>query len=546
VLIDHIIPLSNGGYLEFAATNTLHAMPFYKAQRRYNDAFYSRLDPKMKTPEDRLGFSTPSHDREYARVHALEFREYAKSRQGDLRIDEFGAADGTFAKNFLDCLKEMDSGVYERTRYCAWDKSAALQPALKESLSLHRLASAGVADILSLKTDFEAGESDYVLCHELFDDLANRIVARRDGRLQELWSVPCSGNEHQLALMANAIGLQMEFRDLPEWAEHYAKIKEFMDGQPEKLRVAFPVEGLLALHSMHALLKEGGVLRIMDYGYLTPEIIYHLAGMSKNGIGRASMFEKGYDIVGTNEKMVDMADYRQSQIAGNAAGMQITSLVNFPFLASTAEEIGFRTVIETHLGWASRAGGEGYATYAHLAQGVAYNAGSALDGNAAPYWMPAGAMRLLNCHKLILEGKLEEKIFGITKTMGETTNAINAAIDTVLAKYFKPKQKAVMRVNEGKKGFVLEAVVLTILHHLCKPGAAYERIRSKAKNLILSQDLVRLEREGAFRASFSLEIGELEAVGFDRKAMEWVLFAAPHDYRISGSTVLVSFTAVKR
>ncbi|MFH1448033.1 MAG: SAM-dependent methyltransferase [Candidatus Micrarchaeota archaeon] len=511
------------------------AVPLHVLQNRMNGRYYAGLNPKNGLPEGRLGFATPSQDKRFCQTSAHEFVSFARKREGPLRVDEFGAADGTFAKHFMDNVRETAPDVNERLTYHSWDKSPALLEKGRATLSSHSNVRVGVADVLALKTDFAAGSSDYVYCHELFDDLATRVVARREDKLGEIWFIPI-----EIPGVPDAEAYRAEFFDLPPDVEYYADIKGFMDGQPEKMRVTFPVDGIKALYSTNALLKSDAVLRVTDYGYLNSEVIKHFVARSETAEGKGEIFSQGYSFT----RALHESEDTQHMNLGIACDTQITTPVNFPFLRKFARRIGLKTKIEPQLVWASRIAEEAQVFPSHYTQGFAYCGGGPDTNNAVG--VPNGVMKLMGAHPLLRTQTLI-KISDIIRKLGETKEALQMVLENVIkGKMIFPKRIHISRSEVGQENFVMKALVRSLAKPMIEKGT-YARIKQKARSdIVIDLMMVPESSQAGFRVSFSREISELESMGFDKKELGWALFCTPVDYKFSGSMFRVSFTATKK
>lgn len=513
-------------------------MPFSQLQKLFNDRFYMGRNPRGANPEERLGFGTPTQDVNFAKLCAKEFAQLAAKKQGALRIDEFGAADGTFAKNFLDALKRDAPETYGRVEYFAWDKSDALLGVAQKALEGHKNAHCGIADATSLRTNFREASSDFVYCHELFDDLPSTVVVNREGGLKELWFY----REN----FTGAGAYHSQYKELPRELEQYFEIEKFMQNVPEKIRVSFPVAGICALFSLRALLKKGGVLRVTDYGYISGSIIPHMAIASKNGYGRTDLMPAGYAFVGGSAKIVGKGEYDQYQGFGADRELQVTTPVNFPFLKMLAKKIGFRANIEPHLAWAGRIAGEPCTTPSQNSQGLAYWAGSRMDEIVQMINVPRSLMNIVHSHKVFADKAVAQEIKNITARMGETAAALDELLDKVFGRFEAFGQPITRRSLEGKEGFIGIVMLETLANWLLQPTSPYASIVQKAKKPSLETTLITVKSEEKFRLSFSREIKGLENAGFDRDELYWRMFALPCNYKISGSLLRVSFTATKK
>jgi hypothetical protein len=453
--------------------------PLQDLQRRFNASYYSGLDSHKATSNERLGFYTPSQGKRYAQICALEFIESARERKGALRVDEFGAADGTFAKHFLDFIRERASDVYERLTYLAWDKFESLKPVLEQALSSHQNTFIGAADVVALKTQFQPESSDLIFCNELFDDLATRVVARRDGILKELWFSEVN--------ILGATAYQYEWHPIPHDIRFKEEIQRVMMTLPERFRMTFPEDGINALYGLSAILKPGGRLRLFDYGYPNPQAALQFTMLHESGAaGRPDLFSAGYSFVGLS---VDKEGTRQTS-HGSAENFQITTPVNFPFLSFLSEKLGLGARIENWLKWASRIVGEPQTSPSHYSQGVAYSCNlqsKTADGT------PLDIVILLQAYK-----------------------ALRGSI---------PPQQLARKLQE--------------------PNGIYERILRKAKPMKLDLNIVPESSQQDFRQSLAPEIDELVGMGFDRKELDWALFATPTDHSLTGSSAFVCFSAHK-
>lgn len=459
-------------------------------QREANHGYYSKLDASKVTSNQRLGFHTPSQGRRYAEIHAMEFIRYAREKEGPLRIDEFGAADGMFAKYFLDYLKKEARDVYDRTLYCAWDKYVSLRPVLEARFLQHQgNVSIGTADITDLGTNFQENQSDWVFCHELFDDLATRVLAQREGVIKELYFT-----EREF-LGAKVRQYLWEPFNSDVWFGDEIKefMRPFMAADKERLRITFPVDGIKAFYGVSALLKPGGKLKIFDYGYLRANLIDKLTQMSVNAGGRAEMFPAGYTWINASALHVEGTEHA---FQGEEDSMQLTTPVNFPFLDVIARTLEMRTTTETLLSWASRITGELQTFPGHYAQGIAYLHDETEDMNVGGY--PREIFILLSAHNEALRmGTLPpDKIY-----------------------------RYAIQLTESRM---------------------VERINAKRRRAELELEIVPDGSQTEFRRTFEPEIDELVRMGYDKTGLMWALFATPHDYSFSGSWAIVAFTASKQ
>jgi hypothetical protein len=501
-------------------------VPLHEMQRFMNSNYYSQRHPDMKQG---LGFETPSHGKKYAQLNAREFAEFAQKREGKLSIYEFGAADGAFAANFLNSLQMDAPEIYLRTSYFALDKYGTLKIPLESAIRRHANAKAQVADVLSLGREFEA-KADYVFCHELFDDLASRVVSVRENRLHEIWFV-----EKQLAF--GALAMQTEHRILDVGAEHFNEIAAFMRDIPQKCRITFPVDGVRALSNINRLLRNNGALRIFDYGFSSMDDLALIhAYFSRNlTFGPADSFVNGFSIVGSKS----VVNGNQQCSSGTQEDTQLTTPLNFSFFKKLLDGMGFSTLLESHLGWASRIAGEQQVMPYHCAQGFAYNPAKLRAGEFSV------ARELAKTHR-VFEQKSFEYMSDAIRRHGETMKAVS---EVALESGIKIPEGQIDGVKAGEKGFVIKTISASVISFL-ETNFAVKRITKKItgenRSYGLVMDLIPESREKTFRDLFSKDIDELEQAGFNRNEMLWLMFVTPPESRYSGSMIRSSLTAAKK
>jgi hypothetical protein len=262
-----------------------------------------------------------------------------------------------------------------------------------------------------------------------------------------------------------------------------------MKDKPKKMRVTFPHGGINALHGLAALLKSDGRLRIFDYGYLNSEMLVHFATRSpEQDSGRSEIFSTGYSFVGGT---TDIDGSKQTTYIGSN-DMQITTPVNFPFLATLSNKLGLKIQLETWLSWASRVIGEPMTSPSHYAQGIVYLYG---DDERIVMGYPQTLLTLVGTHKMF---------------NGSRISTEHEIVD--LLKKFQSVHKRIMR---------------------------------KARCIDISVDIVPEKSQDEFRRSFAPEINELLEFGCDREKLYWILFATPVDFIVSGSSGFICFTATK-
>ncbi len=454
-------------------------------------------------------------------------------------MDEFGAAEGVFAKYFLDSLRERAPDVYERTEYNAWDYSPSLQERARQALAGHARARVGIADVTALGSHFASNSSDAVFCHELFDDLPARVVWKLEGALRELGFA-------RLELAPEAVQLQTTRLTLSPSAQHYQEISEFMQPLLERVRVTFTVDGEKALCGVHALLKRGGMLRVSDYGFA--EVRTLLIGVAQNLMGKVfgkgEMLEKGYYFMGGDLHRQGTACITSAlaPLSMGEAVMQATTLVNFPFLAMLARAIGFQTTVEHQLAWASRVAGEPYVMPSHCAHGVAYQA-KYLRETAGQVSPPV--LRLASTHKLFADRAVAEQVMELVRVHGETEQALHA-----IAEHFEgilpTRDFLASRAEVGREGFVKNTLRQAIAAKLAEPRGLMDKIRLKAKREDVSLELIPESSEAEHWRLFEPEIRDLLQMGFDEAAVRWALFATPEDRDFSGSHFRLALTATKQ
>ncbi|MCX6769713.1 MAG: SAM-dependent methyltransferase [Candidatus Micrarchaeota archaeon] len=500
--------------------------------RKQNADYYSQVGPKGidRSP---LGFTTPSYGKQYARLNAQEFAQFAEKKAGKLSVWELGAADGVFARNFLDSLQEISPSAYSRTEYFATDRSEANIPLAKEKLAKHRNAIIGAADALGLGQTFPKAVCDYMFCHELFDDLASTVVAKCGCSLHELWFVPF---KKEAAFNMEFEAFKAEFRELRRTSPGFGIIQGFMQGLPEKLRVAFPVDGIDALHEIDHVLKKGAALKIFDYGYLNRQIALKFRLINDNGNveGRGDIFSAGYCMVGTRLGSDDASNHVS---AGMNENVQITSPVNFPVISSRLKCMGYSVKLEPHLGWASRVSGEPQTSPSHYSAGFAY-CGKGMGINE-------GLLFLASAHKAFTVFK--DDIIAAIKRHGDNETALFEAINSMRNKGIFIPARIIPPNGQGKpaRSFVISSLKNIFAQAVLESGV-FERLRAKSGSTVQQfLDIVPDSSQSAYRAQFSREISELEQMGFDRKALEWGLFQYPFGHRISGSMSRVCLTAYK-
>jgi hypothetical protein len=307
------------------------------------------------------------------------------------------------------------------------------------------------------------------MCHELLDDLGTMIVSMRETGLHELWFDKEDG------------GYNAEWCRLQETSDWYRKIELFMSELsrrikmpvPKAIRVTIPVDGIKAVYGANALLKPGGMLRVADYGYLTYEelVVLQLDIVTGRSIGRGDMLRLGYSFVGAE---LSVAGTLHTSV-GNEPDTQLTTVVNFPFLVEVAHELGLQTNVEMMLGWASRIFGQPQTTLAHCSQGLAYH----LEGDARGIDKKFIAKALVSTHRVFNDPVVARRIKEIVARQGETVGTLR-----LIQEEFKgivPSQLVARKSEEGKAGFIEEALRLTIMHELAKSEGVVDRIVEKRK-----------------------------------------------------------------
>ncbi|MFH1750825.1 MAG: SAM-dependent methyltransferase [Candidatus Micrarchaeota archaeon] len=513
-------------------------LPFQRLQERMNSSYYSKREPSAATPEDRLGFGTPSHDLKYIEAHAREFIDYATRKTGELHVHEFGIADGTFAKGFLDYLRKHSPEVYSRTHYHAWDKAPALLKAAKKVLGDHEQAFVGEADVEKLGSEFNPNSADFVYCHELFDDLPTRIVSRKNDKIKELWFKPMELRMGEI----RGISIEAIHRDL-EFDEHVKHTRALMKRIPESIRVPIPLGATTALKNIHRILKSGGVLRAQDYGFLNYGILPSYARMSSGTVGSpyGNMLKDGYAFVGTI--INDRKDGRGG-VGGNLDDMQASAMVNFPFLRREAKRMGMKVRAEPLTLWVERTLGRGHAFGSYHGVGLAYKV-RGLSESSYEKSLPPQAFSLIGEHPALKENSpLLKGILRIIDEEGDTSLALQKSLNHLEENGIKLKFDNLPPKKPNETKYVISAIANFIVKHLAGTNGLVARIKAKAEIVDPTASIGKID--SSHERKFQKEIGELEALGFGKRSIRWVLFQQPYSHRVSGALARVSFTAIKR
>lgn len=518
-----------------ARTPAKGALPFHEYQRRTNDEYYRDIGPPIAGMPITLPFETPVKDPTYIKANAEEFIAMARRKQGTIDVHEFGAANGTFAKAFMDYLAEHAHDVYERTHYRAWDKSPAWTRSWNSITEKHGAVEFDVRDVADAGSAPERGSADVVYCHELFDDLPTRIVANRNGKLQELWFTPRK-------TIPGVLSHETEYRELSPDVEHYKEIKRFMKQIPERVRVPINIGAANALTGISRMLKKDGVLRAFDYGHPNKKIISLSYLVAKKGgiIGpHSSMMADGYAYVGGISP--GAFDTRHGHVvgAGVTGGMHITTMVNFPFLERIAKKLGMRTRVEPDSRWASRIAGSEYVRTSDLGASLAYRIQQPLHDKPGASGLPYGLDRLLVCHPLNSNRSVIREVKKIVEEKGDNEEGLKE-----VGRYLESKGIRVpirQRRGSPRRGYVLRNLTSNLID---ETNRVYKRIRDNAKDIDIDIEdswIVERESQAEHMGSLNQEVRDLEQLGFGKKEVSWQLFGVPVGHRYSGGLHRVSF-----
>lgn len=507
-------------------------LPFHEAQRRVNDAYYSTRSAEAETPLDRIGFATPSHDPKYVEAHVKEFIEFARKRGGVLKVHEFGAADATFANGFLNYLRDNAPDVYNRVHYHAWDKSKQLLTAARRALSEHSNATISQGDVELSNFKSMHGTADWIFCHELFDDLPTRVVAKKKGEVKEVWLSPTT--------RGNATILEAQHHPLPD-DEHRKRTERFMRKVPESMRTTIPLAGVKALHNIHALLKEGGIVRINDYGIINTGVFPTYAALSlKYPNAQApylQILKDGYVVVGA---ALTQRRAGEGVTAALSSRMQLTTLVNFPYLAEEAKSLGMRVRVEPTTNWVKRNLGQNYSFGAQHFAAASYRFAGEIQTELLPE-----AEGFLAGHGLFHpKGELRAEVMRIVKKEGDTPKAFMRAVEALNNHGINILVRFAPRKEPGEDYYVLDNLKEIIRNEFM---AIHRTVQQKAQVVEGGAHVGNVSYQGeTHRKKFEKEASELAELGFNTKDIAWYLFGEPHTHRFSSGLFRISMTAVKK
>jgi hypothetical protein len=426
---------------------------------------------------------------------------------------------------------------------------------------------------------FDRGSADVVYCHELFDDLPTKIVAKRNGRLRELW-IDTETKNYGVTVSGSS------FKDLDPKTPYYEEIARFMKKMPDNVNVPINLGAAAALVKIRRFLKKGGVLRAFDYGYLNEGLNTWLTNQEGVILGGGGMVENGYAFLGRySESRADGG--RPKTVTGKFGEFQVTSMVNFAFINYLAKrKLHMKTRREPHAKWASRIMGSDYVLNADLGMGLAYdmpemghdehvdeekmlrsiagmlNAPQAVEGFLQSAFrmegerrlrekmnITKGLMRLVSFHDVMTEGsELRKKIDEIIAREGDDEKGLEKTREFLRTQGFNFFGDYKVRSGGTKRGYViavLRAELISEIEHKAKFEGTYSAIRRKARKIKFDNKLRPIEPEIEHAKQFADEIEALKKLGFKEDALKRALFGLPQHGKATGGLARVSFTAVK-
>ncbi|MFH0972069.1 MAG: SAM-dependent methyltransferase, partial [Candidatus Micrarchaeota archaeon] len=374
--------------------------------------------------------------------------------------------------------------------------------------------------------------ADFIYCHELFDDLPTRIAVKKDGKLTEL------GFRTEVAGKAEIVNI--EHFPLPN-DEHFGLTREFMAPVPDDLRVTIPISGAKLIREFNRLLKRGGVLKILDYGIPNIESLPHLAARGANASEEdphAAMFDRGYAFLKPWLKQ-DLGVRSLTSVPKKAA--QLTTYVNFPYLARVVKKAGMKVKVEPMNSWIGRVLGREYEFAFNYSNGLAY-----LDRRSNYRYDPKqDAISLLVNHEIFnVKSGLFKKIGAIVDLHGDNQDGLEKAAKLLVAKGYGLFKTDLPRKQRNENYFVFNSLARIFTGYLTKYGGIVPRIRDKAAKIYSIAGVGR--QEPAHIAKFKSEIEDLVKLGFKEADVRWALFRQPYNYRFSGALSRLTLTAVKK
>ncbi len=223
-------------------------------------------------------------------------------------IVEAGAGNGQLARDILDTIAEINSGLYDILVYRLIEAEPSLQDIQREMLAGHRNKAAwnAPADLSTGKLSF----SGFLFSNELIDSFPVHLVEMTVNGLKEVY-VTAEGEEFS------------EILDLPSTPELEEYLKrhciELFPGQ----RAEINLESSRWLEGVARALTRGYVMTI-DYGFTAAELY---APMRKNGT-----------LLCYHRHKVEENPYRR------AGRQDMTSHVDFTNLISRGEELGLTKI----------------------------------------------------------------------------------------------------------------------------------------------------------------------------------------------------------
>ncbi|MFH1285141.1 MAG: SAM-dependent methyltransferase [Candidatus Micrarchaeota archaeon] len=292
-------------------------LPFNELQRKANARYYKKKGSAIY--ED---FSTFAKSGTLSRANSLEFHahisalERAEGEQSELRICEFGIGDGSFCKSFLSELSKLDkkhkTDYSKRVHYSLFDISPKMLASAKKTLSSFSNLEFIEADACEPIPYFK--KAHYVRMNELYTDLPTRILARKGESLCEVL-YEMHGNQ-----------LQTSLKPISKLGEEEKLALLFLQRLPELYFI--PFNNSAAAHVLQLAKicssKLNSYADIFDYGFISAEEILEMPREMWN-----SSIVREY-------------------------GTQLTTDLNFPYLASFARAGSFEVEFETQRAYVER------------------------------------------------------------------------------------------------------------------------------------------------------------------------------------------------